>query len=354
MRALALASLAGTLTLTLALGCQSSSKTSTSGSGNASQGGNGGAGGAGGGAGGQVTGGGGAGGGLNTCVGIDATVQDIASGVIGPGVDVEVTGAVAMSQKFLVSKSSSTGSCLWGVFISAPGLTETGEHTGVLALSYGDPATTADDGKTYCAKLGQVPTGGAIPDDIKPGDVVDATGETGSFILDDCATEPNGSTVPQRQLAKICSMVKTGEVTPPTPHVLTAAEMTGFAAPTGEDAHHKWAGVKVRLEGLSSVLHPEDPNDAGSTPVTVNQYGVIKLENGLEVGNKLFYRGYSPSKCHDAPDYPDTVVDFTRVDGFGLLDYCTWRIMPNDKCADLDPKSGDCGPDTSCPPDVLP
>ena len=53
------------------------------------------------------------------------TIQDITTNVVGPKVAVTVKGVVAMSHKFLVSQSKSTNSCLWGIFASAPGLSET-------------------------------------------------------------------------------------------------------------------------------------------------------------------------------------------------------------------------------------
>jgi hypothetical protein len=98
------------------------------------------------------------------CEGVEATISDVTTGVVGPGVKVQVTGAVAMSQKFLVSKGSSSGSCLWGVFVSAPNLTETAPNSGMLVLDYGFNAEI-DDGGTdaYCPRLGIDPTGDDIP-----------------------------------------------------------------------------------------------------------------------------------------------------------------------------------------------
>jgi hypothetical protein len=72
------------------------------------------------------------------------TIQQItnpnAPGHVATATPVHFVGVVAMSSKFLVSKSS-TGECTWGVFVSAPGITQAAPYTGILALSVGSPAT---------------------------------------------------------------------------------------------------------------------------------------------------------------------------------------------------------------------
>jgi hypothetical protein len=279
------------------------------------------------------------------CEGVEATISDVTTGVVGPGVKVQVTGAVAMSQKFLVSKGSSSGSCLWGVFVSAPNLTETAPNSGMLVLDYGFNAEI-DDGGTdaYCPRLGIDPTGDDIPDDVKPGDVLDIVGETAKFLLDNCMTEPNGSTVGQFQLAKSCKVERTGTAAVPTAHLLNATELEDLADPGKDSFKDQWGGVKLRVENVTAV-----PAANGGA---VGDYGVITLnEGGLEIGEKIYYRGYlkNDNFCHATPLF-DTTLAFNSIEGFAYLDYCTWRLSPNDKCADFDPSSEDCNGALTCPP----
>ncbi len=271
---------------------------------------------------------------------VDATVQKIAKGEIGPEVDVKLDGVVAMSQKFLVSKSS-TGSCLWGVFVSAPDLQTTAEYTGLLALSYGTPAAVPEGGdKAYCPKLGEDPAGDRIPDDVQPGDVLNIIGETSNFLLSNCANEPKGSQVPQRQLAKVCSAQKVGTASVPKAMVMPKGEIEDLGSAIKTAFHDKWGGVKVRIEDVTA-----QPVDGMSV---VGDYGVIALDEGVEVGDKIYYRGYQKDPCHTGPQF-DGPITFTAIEGFHYLSYCTWGLQPNDKCSDFDPKSGDCTADSCAP-----
>lgn len=289
------------------------------------------------------TGTGGTGGGTGGA-GQVVTIQEVTTNVVGPAIVVQLKGVVAMSQKFLVSKGSSSGSCLWGVFVSAPNITETAENTGILVVSYGFNAMVPDGGTTaYCPALSFDPTGDAIPDDIKPGDVVDLQGETSYFLLSNCASEPMGSTVAQYQIAKTTSMTKTGTATPPTPHVLTGADIAALASPTDKAFHDKWGGVKVRVENLGVI--PQDDPEGGANQVVVGDFGIVKLAggSGLQFADKLYYRGYQKNEvCHAGPVYSDLNMTFTAVEGFSLLNFCTWDIEPNSKCDDLFPPSEDC------------
>src|SRR5262245_30778495 len=47
---------------------------------------------------------------------MDASIDDITTGKVGVMTPVSLKGVVAMSQKWLVSHSKSSGSCLWGVY----------------------------------------------------------------------------------------------------------------------------------------------------------------------------------------------------------------------------------------------
>ncbi|MFO0755535.1 MAG: hypothetical protein U0359_03540 [Byssovorax sp.] len=364
---------AGLLTGTLALGssmagCQSnststSSSSTTTGSGGSSSttstsgtGGNTGSGGMTGsggntGSGGDTTGTGGNAGPT------DATIQDVTTNKVGPGLKVKLTGVVAMTQKFLVSKGSQSGSCLWGVFVSAPNIAETAENTGILVLSYGDNATIPDGGsQSFCPRLGIDPIGDQIPDDTKPGDVLDVTGETSYFLLPNCASQPDGSTVAEYQIAKSSAVTKTGTATPPKAHVLTPAEMVMAADPNNQAFHDKWGGVKVAIENVVSEAQDDGMGGMGIT----DKFGHILVHDKananpaptdkLQLGDKLYYRGYlkKNNACYDGPKFANAVTEFAHMEGISYMDFCTWNLQPNDKCADLTPSSEDCTSDVMC------
>ena len=297
---------------------------------------------------------------------IDATITKITTGAIGPAIEVSLKGVVAMSQKFLVSKGGS-GSCLWGVMISEPNLAETKANSGTLALSYGVNAEiTGDGGTAFCPKLGGKPggtlPGDAIPDDTKPGDVFDLIGETAYFLLPQCATAPDGSSVAQYQIAKIKpgNLVKTGTAAIPKAHKLTVAEMLMLADQTNKAFHDMWGNVKVEINNVVS-----EAQDNGGIPSVTDKFGRILVHDvanaaptaadKLQVGDKLYFRAYLKASnfCFNGPIYPDPVTTFTAIDGFTYLDFCTWDLQPNNKCSDLTPPSPDAkdcnGLATSCP-----
>lgn len=282
-----------------------------------------------------------------------ATITDITTNKIGPSIQVSLKGVVAMSQKFLVSKSSS-GSCLWGVFVSEPGLPETKPSSGILALSYGVNASISGDaGKSFCPRLGTPDViGDAIPDDVAPGDVLDMTGETAYFLLPQCATQPGGSTVGEYQLSKINpgNVTRTSTKGPvPAAHKMKAAEIAKLASPTDKAFHDMWGNVKVELD--TTVSEPQD-DGTGMMGIT-DKFGHILVHDAanvaptaadkVQVGDKIFYRGYAKAAnfCYDGPKYAVATTAFTAIDGFNYLDFCTWNVQPNNKCADLSPPSSD-------------
>lgn len=289
------------------------------------------------------------------CEGPEQTVQDITTGAVGPGVKVSVNGVVAMSQKWLVSKSS-TGSCLWGVFVSAPGLTTTGPNTGLLALSYGTPAAIPEGGNTaFCPVLGVEPAGDMIPDNVKPGDVLDLVGVTAVFPNPPNCNAPNpDNQVGMLQLGQVCKAELKGTAAVPAPAVLSGADAAKLASTTDKAFHDQWGAVKVRLENVAD-------DNVGDV---VGDFGVIKLANGVEVGNKISYRGYlaSSNQCHASLEYTTPGMTFTRIDGFHYLNFCSWGLQIDDKCADLDPPSMDqlegggplCTAGGTCEPTMLP
>lgn len=273
----------------------------------------------------------------------EVTIQDIATGKVGPKIPVQVNGVVAMTKKFLVSKSNNTGSCLWGIFVSAPGLTETGESTGALAVSYGTQATIPDGGtKAFCPVIEQgEPAGDGFPDDVKPGDVLDLTGKTDKFLSTSC-TDPGQSTVGQIQISNVITAVKKGTAAVPAPHVFTPADLTTLAGQTDSAFFSKWGGVKVRVQNVKPLVVTPD----GGAPTIVGDFGKIKLEgSNAEIGDKIYYQGLMASLgdvCRKGPVYADNNVTFTQVDGFVYLNFCTWDLEPANRCVDLQPPSDDC------------
>ncbi len=304
---------------------------------------------------------GGSGGAAPTCGGPVTKLSQITDpkdpNPVGKGLPVNVDGLVVMSRKFLVSKSSS-GTCLYGVFASAPGLTETAPYSGILVLAKGSPAVIpAGQNTAYCGKISNrfaddpLP-GDVIPDDIKPGDVVNVSGTADSFLLNACANEMNGSKVAQKQISFACKFEKTGMMaTPPAPHVFTLPEdIAKLGSSTDTAFHDMWGGVKVRIGAESTAVPQADPG-GGSGMVVVGDFGLIKLANGtpndplmpnVQVGDKLYYRGYDKQACYTGPMFSDLNIKWTAIDGFNYLNYCTWDVEPNNKCVDFNPASEDC------------
>ncbi|WP_437970334.1 hypothetical protein WMF04_14015 [Sorangium sp. So ce260] len=299
------------------------------------------------------------------------TIEEITTEVVPRNTVVELKGVVAMSQKFFIDDTNS-GDCLWGVFLSSPGLEETAANSGILAVSR-SKATTDGNGEPVCPSLESASAGDPFPDDVAPGDVLDVVGKTtyfsssscrdacGDLTCDsagdppenanncrqDCGTSPElipQSAIGQFQLEWIESVVRTDKVEVPEPHVLTADEVVKLSSPTETPFHHKWGGVKVRLEGsLSPVLR----TDAMGMQTVIGSYGSLHLENGVEgglvqVGNKIYYIGGAQSACHKAPVYSDVNVVFNRVDGFIYKNFCIWSLQLANKCTDIDPPSNDC------------
>jgi hypothetical protein len=268
---------------------------------------------------------------------------------VGPKVPVTVTGVVVMSQKFLVSQSKSTGSCLWGVYVSAPNLTETAPNSGILVVSYGTQAVIADGGtKAFCPVLGQAPAGDGIPDDVAIGDVLDIAGKTDKFLGASC-TNAGDASVGQYQISNVLpsGATKKGTATPPTAHLLTDAEVTQLASPGDTAFHDQWGGVKVRIQNVTST--PQAGTDGG-TGIT-DQFGHIVLTgSNLFVGDKNYYQGLLAKNdiCHKGPVYANSTTTFTKIEGFSYLDFCTWSLEPDNRCVDFAPPSDDCMGNT-CP-----
>ena len=145
----------------------------------------------------------------------------------------------------------------------------------------------------------------------------------------------------------MCSAEKVGTAELPTPAVIDSADYAKLSSPTDTDFHERWGGVKVRVEDVNA-----GPAD-GTSGTVEGDFGVINLERQIELGNKIYYRGYSDDICHGGPEFDATDatgVDWNHIDAFHYMNYCTWGLQANDKCADFDPSSGDCGSMTTCAP----
>ncbi|WP_044985852.1 hypothetical protein [Sorangium cellulosum] len=357
----------------------------TTGAGGSGAGASAGEGGSGGEAGAATTGSaGGGGGGTEDPPARVVTIEDITMGTVSSGI-VEVKGVVAMSPKFLVSQSG-TGRCTWGVYLSAPGLTETEAYSGILAVDRGNDATSGTSGELYCAKLGEQPGGGEIPDDVVPGDVFDIVGETSYFLLDFCGVDKCGdldcddqegacyadkamcadgehpcwedcsddplpyaeSRSPQRQLAYISKMTKVGEAPVPKPHLLSSEEAASLSASADAPFHDRWGGVKVRVDNIAAI-----PWSQGNVVNFGNIQMDLDQDTGsatLQIGNNIYYRGYAPAddSCHKGPTFSDVTTTWEHVDGFSTLDGCIWTLQAADPCADFAPPSELCGARTNC------
>lgn len=360
---------ASLLALVVAAGCQPDANTTNSG-GSAGDGGSGATGNTGGDNTGGATGGtntGGATGGSTTggtggtggstmvdpCLdgAVDATVYDVTNSAspnaIGEGIKVKLDGVIAMSHKHLISHSKMTGSCLWGIFVSAPKtaggaqLTETEPYSGALVLSYGDSEPNPD---LPC------PTGtDAIANDAAPGDVLTVVGQTSKFIQSACGTVATDSDVPQLQIFQSCMAKKTGTAAVPAPHVLTTDEIAALAKQKTTDGpdvlatHNMWGAVKVRAENVAA-----DPwaGQNGNPDTIVGPFGKVKLApGGLEVPDSFYYVKGSAAVCETAPKFDSKYqlpFSWDHVQGFHYLAFCTWSLANEDKCADYGPQSPDC------------
>jgi hypothetical protein len=269
----------------------------------------------------------------------DATVQDITTGKVAAGTRVKIAGAVAMSHQFLIAKGGA-GTCLWGLFISAPGLTETAANSGILVTDYGAPPTVTNT-SSFCPAPGVDPIGDHLPDAVSPGDVLDIEGLTAYTEAPlSCAAGSVGHyQLNQGQSAGITSA--SGPV--PTPHVLSAPELTQLVSVTDTAFHDQWGGVKVRLQSVTSV-----PQSGSS--ITDAGGNIVLLGSNLEVSDKLYYQGLlmQTDNCHAGPVYANDMTTFTQIDGFSFFDGCAWNLAPANRCLDFEPASDDCAAKT-CP-----
>ncbi len=273
--------------------------------------------------------------------GISTRISDLTTGAIGLGTTVQLSGVVVMSQKFLIAKSNNTGSCLWGVYVSAPNLTTTAENTGLLVVAFGTNASSPDGGTTtFCPRLGLEPTGGPLPDAAKPGDVLTLSGTLERLVPN--TTSCGGAVASALQL-RATSATVTGIASVPTPAILSSTDAAKLFSTTDQAFHDAWGSVKVSLQNVTSS--PQNGN-------FLDAFGNFFVSGGsLQVSSRVYYRAAlaASQACHARPTSNATTT-FTRLSGFNALNFCNWSLDVNDKCADLVPFSTDCTSATACTP----
>lgn len=257
------------------------------------------------------------------CQGPLAQIHELAEGLVPTKTTLLLEG-VATSQKFLVSAGSGENSCWFGAFVAEAG--RAGAGSGILLIAAAPPL----DGEERCA-WGR----DALPDDLAPGDVVEAFGTFTAFRPSSCP-----EIAPQLELVVHdgCPVRRLSRGGDPPVANLDVALADDIARGTEPSLLSAWGGALVRIEHATAL------RDGQSSDV-VGPYGVIRLEQtALEVHDKIFYYDAaepgagSPAK---APvfSYP---TEFRSITGLIYLDYCTWSLAPRDKCLDFDPPSEDC------------
>jgi hypothetical protein len=260
---------------------------------------------------------GGSGGG-SCAVGTSGTLTNINKGSIAKGSQVRLTGVVATSPKFLLSKGSS-GACYWSVFVSEP-VSQAVEYSGGLLVANGARAAVVN------GAVGDCPTGtDVLPEDTKPGDVFDVSASVDSYVRSDCATTTVPPPTPEIRL-DICSAQRTGtgRAVPNPATIANVAEITN----SGDDAaHRKWIGVLVKLSNVTGV-------DVSTTTGPVGSTGTIRFTNGARARDRI-YQGKQTAVFS-----PQTT--WSSVTGLVHLDVCQWSVEPRSPCTDFVPKSLNC------------
>ena len=320
--------------------------------GTGAKGGTGGSGGAGGDeAGGSGTGGSGT---EDPCAGTDATLQQInnpaAEGAIKPNQRVKVAGIVVTSHKFLASASS----CLWAVTATMPG-DDTQEYGSIQVVAKGNPALVGDGDEKGPCPMGEGEAG-PIPNDIKPGDIIDVTAFAAEFLLKSEGT-CDGVKNPQPVLGQKQLEINTTKIpnecfvrTPgdavPAPHPFTAAEATAFAEGKNvDDINSKWSGALITLQGPLKPKQSAKPADYPSPEAAVSKFGDLLLtETTLTINNNVVYQditGAGPKDAAKRVCWPLTTT-FDSITGLGLIDFCTYSLS-------LRTVTGDVKPESACP-----
>jgi hypothetical protein len=249
------------------------------------------------------------------CAAEPVTLAEIAAGRVRDNLPISAGALVASSQKFLVAEAKS-GSCLWGAFAADP--ERSGPGSGILLVSFGKPHQERE----ACR-----PGGDGLPDDLAPGDVVEARGFVDEFVPAACK-----DLAPSRQLRvdAECPLRRTGRGEPPEPAMIDVELADRLAQGSDASLLRDWGGALVSLSTVSALQDPDDGDG-------VFPFGVVRLaETRLEVSSRLYYFDLSeggPRATTKSPryGYPTT---FAAVTGLLLLDYCTWVLAPRDRCVD--------------------
>lgn len=319
-------------------------------SGKGGSGAKGGTGGSGGG-GGDEAGGNGAGGSSDDpCGGTEATlfqINDAASeGAIKPNQRVKVAGIVVTSHKFLASASS----CLWAVTATMPG-DDVQEYGSIQVVAKGNPALIGQDDKPGPCPMGEGEAG-PIPNDIKPGDVIDVTAFAAEFVQQSCdGTKNPKPAVGQKQLeintTKIGNecFVRTPGDAVPAAHAFTAAEATAFAeGKNADNINSKWSGALISLTGPLTPKQSDKTADYIPATAAVSKFGDMLLnETTLAINNNVVYSdvtGTGPKDSAKRVCWPLTTT-FDNITGLGLIDFCTFSLS-------LRTVTGDVTPESSC------
>jgi hypothetical protein len=249
---------------------------------------------------------------------------------------VRVTGLVAVSQKFRVSRSTNNGKCLWGVFATTPGDTVQ-EYSSIEIVASGANAvlTTLPNGKEEQRCPTDDDKGGLIPNSIKPGDIIDVSAFVDEFKINLCG-QPNqqGGTNPdpvlaQRQLENVVAITVTPGTAVPAPKVFTQGELNQLTDGLNTDEiNRKWAGALVRLDGPFTAFQP-NASDYFNLTNAVSRFGRIAIEGtNFAVSSLIFFRDLTGAGPEDkGPVYSfDISTQFQSFTGIHLLDFCTWTV----------------------------
>lgn len=281
------------------------------------------------------------------CGGVEATLEQInnpaAEGTLAAGKRAKVTGIVATSHKFLASASS----CLWAVTATTAG-DDVQEYGSIQIISKGKPALVGDNDEK-----GPCPAGdgeaGAIPNDIKPGDVIDITAFVSDFTQASCdGTKNPKPAVGQKQLdhnpEKMpgCFVVTPGTAVP-APHAFTAAEATAFAeGKNADDINSKWSAALITLTGPLTPKQGEKAADYAKPTDGVSKFGDLLLnETTLTINNNVVYQditGTGPKDASKRVCWPLTTT-FDNITGLGLIDFCTFSLSLRSTTGDVTPES---------------
>jgi len=263
---------------------------------------------------------------------------------------VHVTGVVATSPIFVVSKSKTT--CNYGVFVVDANATFL-PYSGLLAFA-GGPGT---------GDAGTCPGTSALPADVKVGDTLDITGKYSLFASTSCGKDPNPTPVPGKSPEIVVSASsKLGTATPPPPVVLTVDDLRGGFTLPGKDGGTDAATDAGDAGDASDDAAADGGTDAGgggavgdplkytgaivelhdvTAKTKPDSFGAWSLDpSGLVVGSKIVINGANPSPAVTAGQ------TFTKLVGIGgYLDFCLWSIEPRTLC-DFTPPQADAG---TCP-----